>query len=208
MFKGLKNIFEIAGKAIKKVIPKIKLPWTKNGTPKTTPSMPKYDYSEEGPDDFEETFEPWEQEEEDRYIEEMREEELAERIIDNLIDRVKEMDSEGYITTSPHSWSVSPEKAPNSNGAGIAKEESGNEIVDAIKRAVAETDAVTVARSLEEYWDGILYQIERLEFAIYDTEYRKKSGGRGAYEAGMLKLDSMLKIGSDEPLSEGFAAKV
>ena len=131
---------------------------------------------------------------------EAKEEQLAKEVIDNLIDIVRSMDEEGYTPSSPHAWSISPEKAPNSGGAGRMKEESGNVIIDTIRQAVADTDAITVARSLEQYWDGILYHIERLEYAIYDAEYRRRGGGRAAYEAGLLKLKGMLTIGSDDPV--------
>ena len=188
MFKKLTDIFSIAKKAIKSVIGKVlKTPEMPTAPApkvekKSTPVLPEIE-SEEA---------------QEQKPGESTEEELAQDTIDSLIDKIKEMDESGYTPYSPHEWSINPDKAINSNGAGIAKEDSGNAIIDLIRSAVADVGSVTVARSLEQYWDGILYQIERLEFAIYDAEYRKRSGGRAAYESAMLKLEGMLKIGSDE----------
>lgn len=117
---------------------------------------------------------------------------LANEKIKELIDKIKEMDSEGYAPEFTHTWSMSPEKSPNSNGAGIAKETSGNKIIDLIRDEVNVNGATAVAKSLEAHWDEIIYMIERLEFAIYDAQYRKKAGGRGAYEAGLLRLRQIL----------------
>jgi len=117
---------------------------------------------------------------------------LANEKIEELIEKIKEMDSEGYAPEFSHTWSMSPKKAPNSNGAGIAKETSGNKIIDLIRDEVRINGATAVAKSIEAHWDEIIYMIERLEFAIYDAQYRKKAGGRGAYEAGLLRLRQIL----------------
>ena len=192
MFKKLTDIFSIARKAVKAVIGKVlktpKMPTAPAPAPKVEekkiPVLPEIEIEAS----------------QEREPGESTEERLASEVIENLIDIVRSMDEEGYTPSSPHAWSINPEKSPNSGGAGRMKEESGNIIIDTIRQAVADTDAITVARSLEQYWDGILYHIERLEYAIYDAEYRRRGGGRGAYEAGLLKLKGILTIGSDEPV--------
>lgn len=118
--------------------------------------------------------------------------ELAKEKIEELKEKIKEMDSEGYTPEYSHSWSVAPQKSPNSGGAGRMKETSGNIIIDTIEDVVRTNGYIAVAKSLEANWDEILYYIERLEFAIYDGEYRKRSGGRSAYNAGLMRLRGML----------------
>lgn len=118
--------------------------------------------------------------------------ELAKEKIGELKERIKEMDEEGYIPQFSHSWSIAPQKRPNSRGAGRMKETSGNIIIDTIEDVVRTNGYVAVARALEANWDEIIYYIERLEFAIYDGEYRKRSGGRSAYNAGIMRLRGIL----------------
>lgn len=207
MFKKLTGIFSIARKAIRSIIGKVN-PWKSPESPtkpRITPeaaAKPEIAPQRSEKNKIEKpriTQKPKEETETDSQ-DEATEEGLAKEVIENLIDIVRSMDEEGYTPSSPHTWSINPEKAPNSGGAGRMKEESGSSIIEIINQAVEETDAITVARSLEQYWDGILYHIERLEYAIYDAEYRRRGGGRGAYEAGLLKLKGMLTIGSDEPV--------
>lgn len=194
MFKRFRDIFAIAKKAVKDVVGKFIIrKTTETPTVAKTPEVPEVPKVPKAPK-IPEIIEPTESEDKS----EISEEALAKDTIEGLIDKIREMDETGYVPFSSHEWSINPEKAVNSNGAGIAKEDSGNAIIDLIRNVVADVGVVTVARSLEQYWDGILYQIERLEFAIYDAEYRKRSGGRAAYESAMLKLEGMLKIGSDE----------
>lgn len=156
------NIFKGLASKIKGVATKI----IKKIAPKKTPKKPKPKPEPEDP--------------------------LANEKINELIEKIKEMDSEGYAPEFSHTWAMSPQKAPNSNGAGIAKETSGNKIIDLIRDEVNVNGATAVAKSLEAHWDEIIYMIERLEFAIYDAQYRKKAGGRGAYEAGLLRLRQIL----------------
>jgi len=118
--------------------------------------------------------------------------ELAKEKIEELKERIKEMDEVGYIPQFSHSWSIAPKKMPNSRGAGRMKETSGNIIIDTIDDAIRTKGYVAVARALETNWDEIIYYIERLEFAIYDGEYRKRSGGRSAYNAGLMRLKAIL----------------
>lgn len=166
------KIKNIAQTLISKIIPKKKKKSLGQPTPPIPSTPPILSVPEEAPEISENFF--------------------AKEKIDELIDKIKEMDSEGYVPEFSHSWSMNPSKAPNSNGAGIAKESSGNAIIDVIRDEVNVHGYTAIAMALEKHWDEIIYQIERLEYAIYDSQYRKKSGGRAAYEAGLLKLRRLL----------------
>lgn len=116
---------------------------------------------------------------------------ISDVIIDNFIDIIRSMSSDGWDGSKFQGTSPKPVRDIGRR----AKADSSERIEDAVKRAISQVGKQTVAQNIQSNGDFLQSMVEGLVFAIYNGRYAQWGGGRASYEAEMAELEGILTEG-------------